>query len=51
MDALVEKLVQIQRKMVLDYRFEFRDKLVQKLRDLDQSLFKMDKACETDQQR
>ena len=25
MDALVDKLVAIQRKMVLDYRFEFKD--------------------------
>ena len=25
MDALIERLVSLQRKMVLDYRFEFKD--------------------------
>ena len=32
MDALIDRLVSLQKKMVLDYRFEFKDQLQAKLR-------------------
>ena len=51
MDALVDRLVGLQRKMVLDYRFEFKDQLVSKLRELEDKLDVMDKPCGTDQER
>ena len=51
MDALVDRLVSLQRKMVLDYRFEFKDQLVSKLRELEEKLDGMDKPCGTDQER
>ena len=51
MDALIERLVGLQRKMVLDYRFEFKDQLANKLRELEDKLDKMDKPCGTDQER
>ena len=51
MDALVDRLVGLQRKMVLDYRFEFKDQLVSKLRELEDKLDGMDKPCGTDQER
>lgn len=37
--------------MVLDYRFDFKDKLVAKLSELKKRLQKMDSACVNDQQR
>ena len=51
MDALIERLVGLQRKMVLDYRFEFKEQLSTKLRELEDKIVSMDKACVTDQQR
>jgi len=37
--------------MVLDYRFEFKDQLVLKLKQLDSSILTMNKPCVTDQER
>ena len=51
MDALIDRLVALQRKMVLDYRFEFKDQLAAKLREQEEKLVLMDKACCTDQER
>ena len=51
MDALIERLVSLQRKMVLDYRFEFKDQLASKLKEIEDKLALMDKACVTDQER
>ena len=38
MDALVDRLVGLQRKMVLDYRFEFKDQLSNKVKELEDKL-------------
>ena len=51
MDALIERLVSLQRKMVLDYRFEFKDQLANKLKEIEDELALMAKACVTDQER
>ena len=37
--------------MVLDYRFEFKDQLANKLKEIEDKLASMDKACVTDQER
>ena len=37
--------------MVLDYRYEFKDQLLAKLKELNQNLSEMDKPCVTDQER
>ena len=49
MKALIDKLVSHQRQMVLDYRFDFKDKLVAKLSELNKRLAKMDRPCVDDQ--
>ena len=51
MDALIDKLVSLQRKMVLDYRFEFKDQLAAKLKECEEKLAQMYKPCGTDQER
>ena len=48
MDSLVDRLVGIQRKMVLDYRFEFKDQLLSKSKELEDKLVAMDVPCSTD---
>ena len=47
-DALMDRLVSLQRKMVLDYRFEFKDKLSVKLREMEERLRTMEKPCIND---
>ena len=37
--------------MVLDFRFEFKDQLANKLKAIEDQLASMDKACVTDQER
>ena len=51
MDALIDRLVSLQRKMVLNYRFEFKDQLAAKLKECDDKLAEMWRPCGTDQER
>ena len=51
MVALIERLVALQRKMVLDNRFNFKDQLVIKLKSQEQIVASLPDTCSNDQER
>jgi len=49
--SLVDQLVDLQRKMVLDYRYKFKEDLVKSLKDREAILKDLPKPCIDDQEK
>ena len=45
MGALIDQLVDLQRKMVLDYRYKFKEDLMKSLKDREAVLKDLPKPC------
>ena len=49
--ALIDQLVDVQRKMVLDYRYKFKEDLLKSLKDRELILKNLPKPCIDDQEK
>ena len=49
--ALIDQLVELQRKMVLDYRYKFKEDLMKSLKDREGVLKDLPKPCIDDQEK